>query len=75
MVQLTPEGKIVVYEKAVLAGSPSGPDTGSLVDLDKILSRNGELPAIYPVAVPATVIVGAMLIAFILYRWMRGKKR
>ncbi len=40
--QLTPEGKIVVYEKAVLAGSPSGPDTGSLVDLDKILSRNGD---------------------------------
>ena len=73
--QLTPEGKIVVYEKAVLAGSPSGPDTGSLVDLGKILSRNGEIPAIYPVVVPATVIVGAMLIAFILYRWMRGKKR
>ncbi len=73
--QLTPEGKIVVYEKTVLAGSPSGPDTGSLVDPDKILSRNGEIPAIYPVAVPATVIVGAMVIAFILYRWMRGKKR
>ena len=41
--QITPQGKAVVYEKAVLAGPPSGPDTGDLIDISKIITSSNNV--------------------------------
>ncbi|RLG79696.1 MAG: hypothetical protein DRO40_12380 [Thermoprotei archaeon] len=62
--QITSQGKAVVYEKAVLAGPPSGPDTGDLIDISKIITSsnnvNNNMLVIYVfivVIVIASVIV------------------